>query len=213
VSLGALIADLKERAAIRHGCLAAGVVRGDTEGDCRSASNFWTPIPRLAESKFGSGADLVSSDIRKCPRHEELTSIPFASRFREGWASERSFAKDRSDVFREACSWQPVEDCGGHHGIAKDLAPFADSEVRGYAHGAALAARADKVEEQMGRIRLEGQIAEPIDDQELGLGVMGESLLEPSVLMRLGELSDKGRRRREEHGVSGDNGFAADRHG
>jgi hypothetical protein len=50
-------------------------------------------------------------------------------------------------------------------------------------------APADELEEQMRCIRLEGQVAEFIDDQELELGVIG--LFESFVFMRLGELSDK----------------------
>ncbi len=46
----------------------------------------------------------------------------------------------------------------------------------------------------MGSVGLEGEIAELVDDQELGLGVMREPLLEPAVAVSLSELGDQRRR-------------------
>lgn len=50
----------------------------------------------------------------------------------------------------------------------------------------------------MRRIEFEGQIAEFIDGQEFRLGIVDEPLLEPAFTMRLGELGDESRRRREQ---------------
>jgi uncharacterized protein YhaN len=68
--------------------------------------------------------------------------------------------------------------------------------------GASLVAAADELEEQMRGVGLERQIAKFIDDQQLGLGVVGELLLEPPFAMGLGQLRDQRRRRREQDRVA-----------
>lgn len=105
---------------------------------------------------------------------------------------------------------QPIEDGRGHDRVSEDRTPFSDGPVRRHQHGAALVAAADELEEQMRRIGLEGQIAELVDDQELGLGIVREPLLEPALAMGLGQLGDERRRRREQDRVAGDDGFPPD---
>jgi hypothetical protein len=51
----------------------------------------------------------------------------------------------------------------------------------------ALVAATDQLEEQMRGIALEGQVAEVIDDQELGFAEMREPLLKPAFAMSFGE--------------------------
>jgi hypothetical protein len=60
---------------------------------------------------------------------------------------------------------QPVEDRGGDHGVAEDAAPFPNGSVRGDQCRTALIAPADQLEEQMGGVGLERQIAEFVDDE------------------------------------------------
>ena len=57
-------------------------------------------------------------------------------------------------------------------------------------------------------VGLERQVAKFIDDQQLGLGVVGQLLLEPPFAMGLRQLRDQRRRRREQDRVAGDDGFA-----
>ena len=125
------------------------------------------------------------------------------------FAEPVAVAPDRDDV---TVVEQAVEDGGRYYGVAEHGAPFADGAVRGHQHGAALVATADELEEQVRGIRLERQIAEFVDDQQLGLGVVRQALLEPAFAMRLGELGHQGRGRREQHRVAGHDGFPAERH-
>lgn len=80
---------------------------------------------------------------------------------------------------------QAVEDGGGHHRVAKDLAPLGDVAVAGDQQTATLVAARDKLEEQVRGTRLKGQVAQFIDDQELGLGVDGQALLQATLAVGL----------------------------
>jgi len=86
-----------------------------------------------------------------------------------------------------AVAEQPVEDGGGDDGIAEHGSPFADRAVGGDQHAATRVTARDELEEEMGGVGVERQIAEFVDDQELGLGEEAEPLLEPALGMRLGE--------------------------
>src|SRR6185312_1314168 len=72
-------------------------------------------------------------------------------------------------------------------GIAEHSAPLADRAIAGEQQAAALVAARDELEEEMRGVGLEWQIAEFIDDQQLGLGEEAEALLEPVLRMGLGE--------------------------
>ena len=106
---------------------------------------------------------------------------------------------------------QAIENGGGHHRVAEDRAPLPDGAVRGDQHAAALVSAGDELEEQVRRIRVERQVAELVDDQQLRLGEEGEPFLEPGVGMRLGEAGDQRRGRDEEHRVVLPDRFAAER--
>lgn len=58
---------------------------------------------------------------------------------------------------------------GGDDGVADDLAPFANTAVRGDEDGAALVAARHKLKEEMSGVGVEGQIAELIDDEHFRL--------------------------------------------
>ena len=89
--------------------------------------------------------------------------------------------------------------------------PTARLEVSSMA--AALVAPADQLEEQVRRVRFERQVAQFVDDQQLGLGVVRQPLLQPALGMRLGQCATKRRRRCEQHRVAGEDRLAAERHG
>jgi len=76
---------------------------------------------------------------------------------------------------------QAVEDGGGHHRVAKDRAPLGDVAVAGDQQTATLVAARDELEEQVRGAGLEGQIAQRIDDRELGLGVDGQARLQAAL--------------------------------
>ena len=65
---------------------------------------------------------------------------------------------------------EPVEQCGGHLGIAEDAGPFAEGQVGGDDDGCAFVEFADQVEQQLAAGLGEGQIAELVQDQEVEAG-------------------------------------------
>jgi len=69
----------------------------------------------------------------------------------------------------------------------------------------------DELEEQVGGIGLERQIAELVDDQQLGLGEEGQALLQSPIGVRLGEGGDQGWRGHEQHRVAFADGLTASR--
>jgi hypothetical protein len=108
---------------------------------------------------------------------------------------------------------QPIEDRGRHHRIAEHLAPFADRTIGSDQHAAALVAARDELEEEMRRVGLERQVAELVDDQQLGLGVEAELFLEPALGVRLGQGREKGRRGDEQDRIAFADRRSAERDG
>src|SRR5665811_357389 len=64
-------------------------------------------------------------------------------------------------------------------------APLANWAIGHDHHAAPLVAPADELEEQVRRVRLEWQIAELVDDEQLRLGELRQLILEPAFGMRL----------------------------
>jgi len=62
---------------------------------------------------------------------------------------------------------QPVEECGGHFGVAEDRGPFAEGEVGGDDDRGAFVELADQMEEELPAGLGEGQIAELVEDDEV----------------------------------------------
>jgi hypothetical protein len=67
---------------------------------------------------------------------------------------------------------------------------------------AALVAPRDELEEQVCGVGLERQVAELVDDQQLGLGVEGQPLLQPAFGVALGQGGHQGRRGDAQDGVA-----------
>jgi hypothetical protein len=59
-----------------------------------------------------------------------------------------------------------VDHRGGDHVVAEDLAPAAKRLVAGDDQAGALVAGRDQLEEQAGGLRLEGDVADLVDDQQ-----------------------------------------------
>lgn len=115
-----------------------------------------------------------------------------------------ALAADRDDV---SVLQQTVEDRGGDDGIAEDLPRLADGPIRGEQDAAAFVATAHGLEEDMRRIGLDGQVAQFIDDQQLGFGKVEGLLIEDPLGVRFHELRDQRRRASKQDGVaSGDRG-------
>src|SRR5436190_22588964 len=66
-----------------------------------------------------------------------------------------AFERDHGGVVDES-----VDQGGGDHGVAEDLAPLFEAAVTGDDDRAALVAAGDEREEQVGRAALEGQVAD-----------------------------------------------------
>jgi hypothetical protein len=60
---------------------------------------------------------------------------------------------------------EPVDERGGDHGVAEDLAPLFEAAVTGDDDGAALVAARDEREEEVGGLALERQVADLVDDR------------------------------------------------
>ena len=61
---------------------------------------------------------------------------------------------------------QPIEQCRGDNGVAKNLTPFGEAAIGGEDHGAALVAGVDELEEQIAAARDDRQISDLVHDQE-----------------------------------------------
>ena len=63
----------------------------------------------------------------------------------------------------------------------------------------------------MRRARLEWQVAELVDDQQLGFAEMNEPVLEFAFALRLGELGNQDRRRHKQDRIAGEDRPATNR--
>jgi hypothetical protein len=61
---------------------------------------------------------------------------------------------------------EPVDEGGGDHGVAEDLAPGLEAAVAGDDDRAAFVAAGDQGEEQIGRLAFEREVADLVDDQQ-----------------------------------------------
>src|SRR5258706_9502591 len=95
-----------------------------------------------------------------------------------------------------------IEDCGGDHAIAEDVAPGAKALVGGEDHWAALVATADELEEEICAGAIDRQVADLVDDQEPRHGEELELLFEPALGERGGELGDHRCGGGEEHAIA-----------
>ena len=76
---------------------------------------------------------------------------------------------------------EPIEHGGGHLGVAEDLRPIGESEVRGDDDGGIFVELADQVEQQLRAGLAERQIAEFVDHDEI---VAQQSLNDASAFSR-----------------------------
>src|SRR4026209_2885820 len=62
---------------------------------------------------------------------------------------------------------EPVDEGGGDHGVAEDLAPLLEAAVRVGDDRAAFVAAGDEREEQVRGLALQGEVADLVDDEEM----------------------------------------------
>ena len=95
------------------------------------------------------------------------------------------------DVDDDGMVKQAVQQRGGDHGAAKDLAPFGKAAVRGQNHGAALVAGIDQLKEQVAAAGDDRQVADLVDDQQLGPAQEAQPLAQCALALGLGERADE----------------------
>jgi hypothetical protein len=93
---------------------------------------------------------------------------------------------------------QAVEDRGGDQAIVEDAPPLAHAPVAGDQNAAPFVPAADQHKEQVPGMGFQGKIAKLIDDQQLGLGEVGQPLLQSPVHLRLAQNRYQGGRRDEQ---------------
>ena len=71
---------------------------------------------------------------------------------------------------------EPIEQCGGHLGIAENAGPFAEAQVRGDNDAGVLVERTEQVEEQGATRGAERQVSQFVKDDEVGIGEDGRDL-------------------------------------
>ena len=85
---------------------------------------------------------------------------------------------------------QAVQQRGGDDGAAKDIAPFGKAAVRGQNHRTALVAGIYQLKEQVTTSGDDRQIADLIDDQQLGPAQKAQAFAQGALPLRLGERTD-----------------------
>ena len=108
---------------------------------------------------------------------------------------------------------QAIEDRGGDHAVTEDFPPGAEALVAGQDHGSTLVATADELEEQVGSLPIDGQVADLIDDQQPRRCLELELVVELALGHGLGQRSDQVRGRGKQHPVAGLDGLQAQGHG
>ena len=106
------------------------------------------------------------------------------------------------DVDGDRVVQQAVEDGGGDHRVAEDVPPGAEALVAGDDDRAALVAAADELEEQVGALAIDRDVADLVDDQDLRLGEELELLVEAVLGERLAEGGDEPGRGGEQRPVA-----------
>ena len=86
---------------------------------------------------------------------------------------------------------QPIEDRRGDHLITKHLPPLHDRTVGGDQHAAALVAAGDQLEKQVRRVWLQRQVAQLINDQQPGFGVLRQPRLQGMLRLGLCKRADQ----------------------
>jgi len=85
---------------------------------------------------------------------------------------------------------QPVDHRRRHDGIAEDLTPGREGLVGGDDHRAALIAGGHQLEEQVGGLGVEGDVADLVDDDERGALQQPQVVLQPILMVGGRQLRD-----------------------
>ena len=106
------------------------------------------------------------------------------------------------DVDGDGVVEQAIEDRGRDHGIAEHLAPGAETLIAGEDDGPALVAARDELEEKVGPLAVNGDVADLVDDEDLGLGQELQAFVPAILRQGLAEGGDLPRGRGEQRAVA-----------
>ena len=94
------------------------------------------------------------------------------------------------DLYDDRVMEQPIQQGCGDDGIAKHLAPLGKAAVGRQDHGAAFVARVDQLKEQVPRGSAQCDVADLVDDQQLGAAEIADALPQASLPVGLGQAMD-----------------------
>jgi hypothetical protein len=132
---------------------------------------------------------------------------------RRNWPIANRFPRSSRIALGPSVVKQAVEDRGGDHAVTEDFPPGAEALVAGQDHGPTLVATADELEEQVGSLPIDGQIADLIDDQQPRRCVELELVVELALGHGLGQGADEVSCGGEEDPIASLNGFEPQGHG
>jgi hypothetical protein len=131
------------------------------------------------------------------PSSSGLAAVPVAMRVIAG----------RDDV---TVMGEPVEQCGGHLGVAEDAGPFTEVQIGGDNHAGTLVELAQQVEQQCAAAGTEGQIAQFVEDHQIHTHQAGGDASSAALGFLLLQRIDQINRGEEAHtfAVTGDSSVA-----
>ena len=98
---------------------------------------------------------------------------------------------------------EAVDHRGGDHVVAEHFTPAAERLVGGHDQAGALVAGGHQLEEQVGSLGLERDVADLVDDQERVTAQPDEFLLQPAAVVSFGQPGHPFRSSGEQHPVAG----------
>ena len=116
------------------------------------------------------------------------------------------------DMHDDGVVKQPVQQGGGDHGIAKNIAPFGKAAIGRQYHRALLVASVDELEEQVASASADGEIADLIDDQQRAAAEEPDALAQATFSIGLGQGIDDIGERGEVDAAAGADGLDAKRY-
>ena len=117
------------------------------------------------------------------------------------------FALDGEDLGVVDQAVDQGDDAGG---IWKDLAPFGEGPVGGDDRAVVLLTAADEFEQQIGMAIGIGEIADLVDHQQTGAGIVTQAPAQGGIAIERGEVAEQLTGADEEHGVTVDEGLMGD---
>jgi len=107
---------------------------------------------------------------------------------------------------------QPIQDGRGQNMIIENFAPVQKALVTGNDQTGPLIAPDNQSKEKTGFKTGQGQVAEFIDDEQLGIGQLFEGLFQAIFTVRFAQAGHQGLQGQEEHRIACFHGFEAQGH-